>query len=79
MLLKHSCSRIVPDWCPQHEASKGNPNTRLNEDFIQMMSMKNIVFTFLFRSPDQETCPGFTHPSNYLGITFGFMRFYCTF
>ncbi len=42
-----------------------------------MMSLKNIVFTFLFRSPDQETCPGyFTHPYNFLGITFGLMRFF---
>jgi len=25
--------------------------------------LENIVFTFLFRSPDQETCPGcFIHP-----------------
>jgi hypothetical protein len=42
-----------------------------------MMSLKNIAFTFLFRSPDQETCPDcFTHPENFLGISFGLMRFF---
>ncbi|OGN89276.1 MAG: hypothetical protein A2Y88_10260 [Chloroflexi bacterium RBG_13_48_10] len=36
---------------------------------MQMMSMKNIAFTFLFRSPDSETCPGRYIPrkSNFFG------------
>jgi hypothetical protein len=38
-------------------------NPVLVGDLMQMMSMKNITFTFLFRSPDQVTCPGYiTHP-----------------
>jgi hypothetical protein len=59
---------------------KGDPQTCPNGDLMQIMSMKNIAFTFHFRSPDQETCPGyFTHPENFLGITFGLMRFFCAF
>jgi hypothetical protein len=57
-----NCSRIVLDmhW---YEARKGDPQTCPNRDLMQMMSTKNIAFTFLFRSPDQETCPGyFTYP-----------------
>jgi len=39
------------------------PPTCPNGDLMQLMSLKNIAFTFLFRSPDQETCTGcFTHP-----------------
>ncbi len=50
------------------------------EKLIQMMTLKNIVFTFLFRSPDSETYHGcLTHSENLLGITFGLMRFYGTF
>jgi hypothetical protein len=47
----------------RYEARKGDPQTCPNGDLMQMMSMKNIAFTSLFPSPDQETCPGyFTHP-----------------
>jgi hypothetical protein len=61
---------------PQYEARKGDPQIFPNGDLMQMMSLKNIAFTFLFRSPDQETYPGyFTHPSNYLGNTFGLIKF----
>jgi hypothetical protein len=52
---------IVPELFPQYEARKGDPQLSPNGDLMQMMSMKNITFTFLFRSPDQETCPDFTH------------------
>jgi hypothetical protein len=56
----------VPELFPdkhRFEARKGDPQTRPNGNLMQMMSMKNIAFTFLFRSPDQETCPGcFSHP-----------------
>jgi hypothetical protein len=52
---------IVPELFPQYEARKGDPQLSPNGDLVEMMSMKNIAFTFLFRSPDQETCPDFTH------------------
>src|SRR4030066_1436891 len=57
------CASIsVPELFPQYEARNGDPQTCPNGALMQMMSMKNIAFTFLFRSPDQETCPGyFTH------------------
>ena len=54
---------IVPELYPQYEARKGDPQTCPEEDLMQMMSMKNIIFTFLFRPLDQETCLDcFTHP-----------------
>jgi hypothetical protein len=53
---------IVPELYPQYEARKGDPELCPNGDLMQMMSMKTIAFTILLRSPDQETCPGFTHP-----------------
>ena len=63
LLFQHICSQIVPELFPQYEARNVDPQTCPNGDLMQMMSMKNIAFAFLFRSPDQETCPGyFTHP-----------------
>ena len=54
---------IVPELLPRYEAWKGDPQTCPNWEWMQMKSLKNIVFPVLFRSPDQETCPGcFTHP-----------------
>jgi hypothetical protein len=48
---------------PLHEARKVGPQNCPYRDLMQMMSMKNIIFTFLLRAPDQETCLGyFTHP-----------------
>src|SRR4030065_1326441 len=71
---------IVPELFPdmhRYEARKGDPQTCPEGDLMQMMSMKNITFTFLFRFPDQESCPGcFSHPKNFLSITFGLMRFF---
>jgi hypothetical protein len=47
----------------RYEARKGDPQTCPNGDLMQMMFLKNIAITILFRSLDQETCPGcFTHP-----------------
>ena len=46
---------IVPELFPQYEARKGDPQTCPNGYLMQMISLKNIVFIFLFRSPDQET------------------------
>jgi hypothetical protein len=55
------CASIsVPELFPQYEAWKGDPQTCPNGDLMQMMSMKKIVFTFTFRSSDQETCPGYS-------------------
>jgi hypothetical protein len=43
---------LYPIVQPQYKARKGDPKP-----------LKNIAFTILFLSPDQETCPGcFTHP-----------------
>jgi hypothetical protein len=42
----------------RYEARKGDPQTCPNGDLMQMMSMKKTAFTFLFRSPNQETYPG---------------------
>jgi hypothetical protein len=64
----------------QYVARKGDPKPCPKGDLMQMMSMKNIAFTFLFRSPDSETCLGyFTHPLNFLGITYGLMKYFCAF
>ena len=41
---------IVPELFPQYEARKGDPQLSPNGDLMQMMSVKNIVFTFLIRS-----------------------------
>jgi hypothetical protein len=58
------CASIsVPELFLQYEARKGDPQLCPYGDLMQMMSMKYITFTFLFRFPDQETCPGcFSHP-----------------
>jgi len=58
MLVACCASISVPELFPQYEARKGDPQTCPNGDLMQMMSLKNIVYTFLFRSPDQETYPG---------------------
>ena len=56
------CASIsVPELFPdmhRYEARNGDPKPCPNGNLMQMMSMKNIAFTFLFRSPDQETYPG---------------------
>jgi hypothetical protein len=53
---------IVPELFPRYEARNGDPQTCPNGDLMQMMFLKNIAFSSLFRSPDQVTYPGFTHP-----------------
>jgi hypothetical protein len=56
-----NCTRSVPDM-HRYEARKDDPQTYPNGDLMQLISMNNIAFTFLFRSPDQKTCTGqFTH------------------
>ena len=43
---------------------------------MKFMSMKKIAFTFPFRSPDHETCPGyFTHSIEFLCIPFRSMYY----
>jgi len=47
----------------RYEARNGDPQTCPDGDLMQMMFLKNIAFSSLFRSPDQETYPGyFIHP-----------------
>jgi hypothetical protein len=54
---------IVPELSLQYETKKGGMKPYPLENLMQIMSIKNIAFTFLFRSSDQETCPGcMTHP-----------------
>ena len=55
-LLACCASISVPKLFPQYDkARKGDPQTCPNGYLMQMISLKNIVFIFLFRSPDQET------------------------